>query len=44
MTYGLTATGFNRKPLSTIVDELEAGEKALISTTLNTQPTEPFGL
>jgi uncharacterized phage protein gp47/JayE len=41
--YGLTATGFSRKTLQEVLDEIESEEKARIDSRLNTQPEEPIG-
>ena len=43
MAFGLTSTGFNRKPLETILEEIEDDEKARIDSRLNVQPEEPIG-
>ncbi len=41
--FGLTATGFSRKTLPEILDEIETEEKARIDSRLNVQPEEPIG-
>ncbi len=41
--FGLTPTGFSRKTLEEIVQELSDDEKAQIDARLNTQPEEPIG-
>lgn len=40
---GLTATGFERKTLEEILDELSSEAKTRIDSRLNTQPEEPIG-
>ncbi len=42
-TYGVTADGFVRKPLSVILEELEAADRAAYGTDINTQAEEPLG-
>jgi uncharacterized phage protein gp47/JayE len=43
MSFGLTTTGFNRKTVQDITDEIERDERALISPNLDTQPETPIG-
>lgn len=41
--FGLTPTGFNRKSLRELLDEIEEDEKLRIDSRLNVQPEEPIG-
>lgn len=43
-TYGLLSSGFNIKPLSAILSDMEASELANISTSLDVQPTALIGI
>lgn len=43
MAFGLTPTGFNRKTLQNILDEMATEQKARIDPRLNTEPEEPIG-
>lgn len=42
--YGLVSTGFNVKPLSAILADMEVVETSLISSNLDVQPTDPIGV
>ena len=41
--YGVTLTGFVKKPLDVILSEIQADERALIKTQINTQDTALVG-
>lgn len=43
MAYGVTSTGFVEKNLSTILDEIEADEKATLGAAINTLATSVIG-
>lgn len=42
-TYGVISTGFLKKPLETVVEELEDDERELISASLNLLPSGVYG-
>lgn len=43
MAYGVTDTGFNVKPLQTILDEIETAQRQRIASTVNTTSESPLG-